>query len=196
MERIRVFVAVDLSEHVLEKVRAHVDHLKTDISAGIDWVNATSMHMTLVFIGNVETQRIPAICQAINGATDSICPFRVWFNEIGAFPNINKPRVIWLGMQHVPSELISLHAKIIEELRSVNFLIETRPRFTPHITVGRIIKRAHRDIYGANIGQVLENYELSDGIPAGIDKVRLFSSDIGKAGVVYSPIYTRLLSDM
>lgn len=48
MERIRVFVAVDLSEHVLEKVRAHVDHLKTDISAGIDWVNATSMHMTLV----------------------------------------------------------------------------------------------------------------------------------------------------
>ena len=196
MERIRVFVAVDLSEHVLEKVRAHVDHLKTDISAGIDWVNATSMHMTLVFIGNVETQRIPAICQAINGATDSIYPFRVWFNEIGAFPNINKPRVIWLGMQHVPSELISLHAKIIEELRSVNFLIETRPRFTPHITVGRIIKRAHRDIYGANIGQVLENYELSDGIPAGIDKVRLFRSDIGKAGVVYSPIYTRLLSDM
>ena len=196
MERIRVFVAVDLSEHVLEKVRAHVDHLKTDISAGIDWVNATSMHMTLVFIGNVETQRIPAICQAINGATDSIYPFRVWFNEIGAFPNINKPRVIWLGMQHVPSELISLHAKIIEELRSVNFLIETRPRFTPHITVGRIIKRAHRDIYGANIGQVLENYELSDGIPAGIDKVRLFRSDIGKASVVYSPIYTRLLSDM
>ena len=196
MERIRVFVAVDLSEYVLEKVRAHVDHLKTDISAGIDWVNATSMHMTLVFIGNVETQRIPAICQAINGATDSIYPFRVWFNEIGAFPNINKPRVIWLGMQHVPSELISLHSKIIEELRSANFLIETRPRFTPHITVGRIIKRAHRDIYGANIGQVLENYELSDGIPAGIDKVRLFRSDIGKAGVVYSPIYTRLLSDM
>ena len=196
MERIRVFVAVDLSEHVLEKVRAHVDHLKTDISAGIDWVNATSMHMTLVFIGNVESQRIPAICQAINGATDSICPFRVWFYELGAFPNINKPRVIWLGMQHVPSELISLHAKIIEELRSVNFLIETRPRFTPHITVGRIIKRAHRDIYGANIGQVLENYELSDGISAGIDKVRLFRSDIGKAGVVYLPIYTRLLSDM
>lgn len=196
MERIRVFIAVDLSEHALEKVRVHVDHLKTGISAGIDWVNPTSMHITLVFIGNVETQRIPAICQAINGATDCMYPFRVWFNEIGAFPNINRPRVIWLGMQHVPSELASLHTKIIEELRSVNFLIETRPRFTPHITLGRIIKRAHRDIYGANIGQVLENYELSDGIPAGIDKVRLFRSDIGKAGVVYSPIYTRLLSDM
>src|SRR5580704_6067248 len=67
---------------------------------------------------------------------DSPQEVRLVFRSVGFFPNANRPRVIWGGMQ--PSEnLAPLAHAIDQQIGTLGFPAEERA-FTPHLTLARL----------------------------------------------------------
>lgn len=103
------------------------------------WVETENLHLTLLFIGEVKDEVLPAILQAVEEAARGQENFVVKFQRVcygpgRAFP----PRLIW-----VEGERNKILADLVERLkkevlkRGVLKQVEERP-FVPHLTLARI----------------------------------------------------------
>ena len=63
---------------------------------------------------------------------------------MGTFPDMRRPRVIWIGLKEDGGNLLRLQKGVEEELKKTGFPSEDR-RFTPHITLGRIRSNKNTD---------------------------------------------------
>ncbi|WP_207062040.1 RNA 2',3'-cyclic phosphodiesterase [Motiliproteus sp. SC1-56] len=97
----------------------------------VRWVPEEQLHLTLVFIGEVN----PACLEEIqeNLTQVAIAPFRLECGGIGSF----RSGVLWLGVDKSPP-LLSLEAEIRRQLRSINGIAISSRRYKPHITLGRL----------------------------------------------------------
>jgi 2'-5' RNA ligase len=93
-------------------------------------------HFTLRFLGSTETEARDRIVERLKGATCG-APFTVRFNELGAFPNPGRARILWLGVDDGADRMIQLAAIAESVARSVGFAAEAR-EFKPHLTLSRI----------------------------------------------------------
>src|SRR5438270_6687519 len=98
------------------------------------WVRPENLHVTLKFIGHVDTGKLDAIRAALAEVRlDS--PVELRFRGLGFFPNGKRPRVFWAGMEASPS-LAPLAAEIDARLKKLGIAAETR-EFAPHLTLAR-----------------------------------------------------------
>jgi 2'-5' RNA ligase len=94
------------------------------------------VHVTLQFLGDVPSSMVGQIGSAIQGACAGAKPLHVALNGIGAFPNLARPRVLWIGLEGDIGKLSSLAAGIAERLKPLGYKPD-KP-FQPHITLGRV----------------------------------------------------------
>lgn len=133
MERQRLFVAIDLPT----AVKTPLTRLKLNLD-GVRPVPAEQLHLTLRFIGDVDTPTLELVKNAL--AEIHAEPFKLAVNSIGHFPPSRFPRVLWVGVEPVP-ELLQLQHKVELAVRSAGIAAEERP-FSPHITIARL-KEVH-----------------------------------------------------
>ena len=125
----RLFVGLDISGDIRERMRAYVDNLKRrGISA--KWTNPDGWHITLKFIG--WTKRETEIREALKNISGA--PFQIGFREIGFFTP-KQPRIFYAGIE-APPELAELAARIDQALVSCGVEAEKRP-YAPHLTFAR-----------------------------------------------------------
>jgi 2'-5' RNA ligase len=98
------------------------------------WVRPENLHVTLKFIGHIEPGKLDAIRAALS-AVHSGQPVDLIFRGLGFFPNENRPRVLWAGMEGSPN-LAPLAGEVDRAASSQGIPLETRP-FTPHLTLAR-----------------------------------------------------------
>ena len=67
------------------------------------------MHWTLKFLGDVDILETPAICDAVGRAVESLASFDVETHGVGAFPDVHRPRTVWIGMGRGSEQMIELH---------------------------------------------------------------------------------------
>ena len=107
--------------------------------------------------------------------------FDIILKEVGAFPNPQSPRVIWIGTdEHGGSMLIQLSKKVKKALEPLGFFPD-KP-FKPHITVFRIKKK---------IGDITKELENRKTVNFGIQKVlniKLKKSELTPNGPIYSDL--------
>jgi RNA 2',3'-cyclic 3'-phosphodiesterase len=134
----RLFVAVDLSEEARQaiageqkRIAAALDKAKTPLK----WVRPDHMHVTLVFLGDVEDARVPLVVNAIDGDVGAPA-FDITFAGAGVFPPHRAPRALWVGVGSGASELIALQREIALRVARMGIELEARP-FSPHLTLGR-----------------------------------------------------------
>ena len=127
----RLFVALSVSAEAREALSALLAELRR-ADPRTRWVNPANLHVTLKFIGNVATEKLPCIEQALADVPVSL-PFDLEFRAIGFFPNDRRPAVIWAGIA-APPELANLATKIDEAVSACGIARETRP-FAPHLTL-------------------------------------------------------------
>lgn len=181
----RCFISIPLPEEARREMLAIQERLKAS-GANVSWTRSEGMHLTLKFLGNdVEEKRILEIETALSRATIGIRPFFLNITGMGTFPDIKRPRVIWIGIRESTDNLARLQRGLERELENIGFQREERG-FTPHITLGRI--RSPK-----NIEKLLNLIEKEKDIWLyGFDviDVKLMRSELRPTGAIYSELYS------
>ncbi len=133
---VRTFLAIDLPNEVKDHLLTLQNSLK-QAKADVRWVKKDLMHLTMRFLGEVAPDMLPMIGEAASIATNGLETFELKTSNLGVFPNLRRPRVIWVGLAGKINLLNLLKEKLDNNLLQIGFPKEDRP-FSPHLTLGRI----------------------------------------------------------
>jgi len=184
MEHVRSFIAIELPEEVKAGLTRLQNQLKAAKHSSVKWVNPNSIHLTLKFLGDVPVNKINSITRALETATSEIPPFQLEIKDLGVFPNLNKVRVVWVGMSGDITRLGQLQRRIESNLATLDFAPETRA-FTPHLTLARLREQASPD-ERQNFGHLIGNTKFDLVYKFRVDSVSLIRSQLTREGAIYS----------
>jgi 2'-5' RNA ligase len=177
----RTFLAVTLPPEVTRNIGTIQGRLKKSLSGDIRWVRPEGIHLTLKFFGEVTAADAERIGAVVAGPAAGAAPFVLDVRGLGAFPDVNRPRVIWLGLAGETVALLSLHRELERELAAAGFPKEERP-FSAHLTLGRV--KIPKGILGL-AGEVETGADVAAGrIPVG--EIVLFKSELTPRGAIYT----------
>jgi len=95
------------------------------------WLNPQNFHVTLVFIGNVDTATELLIRQSVAGVSAEA--FELMFDRISYW---SKPRILCLTCREPAFEILTLAATLDKAVTACGIQTDTRP-YTPHVTLAR-----------------------------------------------------------
>jgi 2'-5' RNA ligase len=183
--RMRTFFCIELEDEIKEKLDGIASGLKRGTEARVNWVRRENLHVTLRFLGEVAPEQIEELQLAAEVASESIGSFELELDLLGAFPNRERPRVIWAGSSSPPPEILQLYEQLERGLHPLGFPSEGKP-YTPHITLGRVKERNR-----AKLGRLAER--LGDVEPfhfvAEAAALTLMESRLRPSGAIYTPIF-------
>ncbi len=148
----------------------------------ISWVSMESIHLTLVFLGDTEEQRINIAGKVLETSCRHFGEFDIKVSGTGVFRNMKDPRVIWTGIEN-PEKLEILCRNIAGGLTDAGFTLENRP-FNAHITLGRV--KIIKNI--SSVTSLIEKYRNTHFQDVHVSEVSLFESILKPAGPVYKPV--------
>jgi 2'-5' RNA ligase len=179
-QKVRSFIAVEISPNVRARGASLIKSLAVT-DAKLTWVQPENLHLTLVFLGDIQMEEVPQLCQAMERAVAPLPPFDLEVRGVGAFPSAERPRTIWLGVKRGTEEMVELHASLEKELAELGYRSEGR-RYRPHLTLGRV-RQAPR-----NAGELVRLLDEKRDYLADVMSVAditLFSSELTSNGPVY-----------
>lgn len=132
----RLFVAIPMPPAVTGMVRDIVGRLSADASLPVRWVEADQTHLTLQFIGEVPGEQAELIRMAIAPVFAAHQVFRLRTADLGVFPSIRRPRVLWVGLHGPIHRLESVRNDLTAALAGIEVPHDTTP-YHPHLTIGR-----------------------------------------------------------
>lgn len=187
---LRTFVAVKIHPTVgLKRLLSKLQSLDSLRPTASD-----SLHVTLKFLGDTSDEQVAEICGAVKRSVQGEPPFSVRLKGIGAFPNPDRPSVLWVGL-HEAEPLLRIASRVEAAMGALGFPAESRP-FTPHVTLVRFKTRPPEAVF-----QMLKEESQSDLGLDRIESVIYYQSDHGtgaarqrKAGPEYVPLATVRLS--
>jgi len=191
MDELRAFIAIELEPEILERIGALQAQLRQEVPEGlVRWVKPEGIHLTLQFLGDVPAVRIDAIADAMRQACAPQAAFRFAIGGMGCFPDVRRPRVIWVGVDEPAGALLNLQRAIVQAMKPLGFAPEKRP-FSAHLTLGRVKegRPAMLQALGARVTQ--GGPEL--GAQAATE-VHLIRSDLRPSGAVYTTLAVAPLS--
>jgi len=181
---LRTFLGLPLATAFQGDIAPLIEKLKRD-HPEVRWVKASEIHVTLHFFGSIEAEEIPKIKQLVSSVTERSRPLELCLKGVGGFPNLGRPRVVWVGIEGATEPLKALQAAIERELGKAGFPGEAR-EFKPHLTLGRVkeggrVSGIDQVFFGAT-----EQKKLSELV--------LFQSHLSPEGARYERIATFPLS--
>jgi 2'-5' RNA ligase len=179
---VRTFIAVEIPAEVKSRASQLIAGLQT-AGAKVTWVAPRNMHWTLKFLGDVDMLETPQICEAVARAVEPLTPFDVEVRGAGAFPDLLRPRTVWVGMGQGSAEMIELNAAIERELAKLGYPPDNR-RFRPHLTIGRVRGAAAVEELGRLVEQ---NAAFASGLST-VYEVVIFSSQLSSQGPAHEPL--------
>jgi len=119
---VRLFIAIEVGPEAREP---------TGEAAG------GAQHLTLRFLGEVPSDRLPSIVGALERVARETPPFDLVLDGVGAFPSRSNPRVVWVGATAGRKEAGDLAQRIALALDEGPVTVE-RESFVPHLTLFRV----------------------------------------------------------
>ena len=104
---------------------------------GVRWVDPTSLHITLAFLGDVPHADLTAVCRAVVEAAEGVAPFDLELSGVGVFPGVERPRVLWAGVVGTGLPAVgALQSRVAGAVAGLGFPPD-KQAFHPHVTIGR-----------------------------------------------------------
>src|SRR4030042_3436545 len=183
-EQIRSFIAIELPEEVKAGLRRIQTELKLPGHTFVKWVATESVHLTLKFLGNIPPQKVAEITGVMEQASQGIGPFQLEVTEVGDFPNLRQPPVLWVGIKGDIDKLVTWQQRIDNGLIPLGFAKETRA-FTPHLTLARLREGCspgdRRDF-----GEMVAKTPVEVSYKLNVANLSLMKSQLSPGGAVYS----------
>jgi 2'-5' RNA ligase len=188
MQTLRTFIAVDFPIEIKEKIIEITAYFQSKLPpAQIKWVEPDHMHLTLKFMGETPHDKLVQIKQSIHQVISVFPSFEIEIKALGMYPNNQRPRVIWLGI-NAENHLILLHNQLDQALKGEGIKSDRRP-FSPHLTIGRVRRNADQESI-IQIGKILSQFKIASLGSIKIDEILYYQSVLTPQG----PIYTILQS--
>jgi 2'-5' RNA ligase len=178
---LRLFIAVPTPP----EIRAHLGELTATLrstEADVRWEPVEKMHATVKFLGNTPAEGVEAMGEALESIAESTAPFPVVYGEIGAFPSMRSPRVLWVGVEDPTGALHSLQQRAESALGRLGVPPEERS-FHPHVTLGRV--RGGRNL--PRLLAMMESLTL-ERQPVELHDILLIKSELKPHGSVYTTL--------
>jgi 2'-5' RNA ligase len=181
-DEVRSFIAIELPDEVKRALTRISDDLRK-CGAEVSWVRPGSMHLTLKFLGPTPRVKLPEIRSSMETVFAAVAPFELRLKDVGCFPNLRKPRVIWVGCSDPQHMTVPLVGHIEDALGAIGFPKEDRS-FSPHLTLGRV--RGLRN--SEELIDALRQKKSFDGPKFRVDHAVLFESILHPTGARYNPL--------
>lgn len=185
----RTFIALTLPE----PARRAMTRLQEELSPKLPsfrWTRTDQLHLTLAFLGDVPSERLAALGEAVDAAVTPFGPLSLAITGLGAFPTPTRPSVVWVGL--VGDDLDALR-RLREAVALAARSAGTPPaddRFTPHVTIGRLRPGRGRPPDLRPLLNALADW--SAGLH-GLDHVAAYASSLTPQGPQYTALATFLL---
>jgi RNA 2',3'-cyclic 3'-phosphodiesterase len=138
---VRAFVAVRMNEHVEDAVAKAIEELRRPHD-GIRWVPQANLHITLKFLGPaVDSHRLQQLSSGLHQLATKTAPFEVAAEGIGGFPDLSRPRAIWIGLRSVQSGALAALAARLETVAAECGFEREKRRWSGHLSIGRVGER-------------------------------------------------------
>jgi 2'-5' RNA ligase len=131
----RLFVAVNFPIKLRRRIASATKSLR-NLSMPARWVEPEKLHLTLKFIGEVRDELAEELAEALARAASTFRPFEIHFSQVGAFPSLRGPRIVWLGVE-LTGDLRFVKHDLEHVFSEMGIERETRA-FHPHVTLGRV----------------------------------------------------------
>ncbi len=181
-ENIRAFLSVDIdNDDLLSKIiliQGRLDHE----SAKMKLVERDNIHFTWHFFGDTLPSKIDTIHHELSQL--EFDPVQIEVSGVGAFPNIRRPRVIWVGVTRNIEKLRELKTETDTILKKLGYRIE-RKRFIPHATIARVRSIRNRDMLAENLESLSE--ELVGSMT--VTNIRMTRSTLTPSGTIYDTMW-------
>jgi len=181
MARIRTFIAVDLADGVKDRLIAVQEKLGQN-GAGVKWVPRQNLHLTLLFLGEVEQLDVVQICRVVQARSRKHAPFTLATSGLGAFPNARRPKILWAGLTDGLTELRKLHADLEGGLLELGCYRREDREYSPHLTLGRLSHEDRADEWAS----ILAKHADWQGGSSPVDEVLVMSSEMRRDGPEYA----------
>ncbi len=184
----RTFIAIELPDEIKKEIEQVQAPLKKS-DAHVSWVKPKNIHVTLKFLGEVPEDKINEVFSATERAVKGTKKFTMSLKGTGAFPNVKRPRVIWVGAGSGEEELSRMAKEIEQEMEEIGFPREKRG-FSAHFTIGRVKSPK-------NIEKLMQLLQASDFQTEKIEvnEVVVMKSQLHPAGAIYTPLQKIPLED-
>ena len=179
-KKVRSFIAIPVPSEGIEVLEQVVKNLDQEIGRHVRWVRPEGIHVTLKFMGDIPAATVEQLLEALPPVAAGFSPFKLAISGLGVFPNIQRPRVLWAGLDGGLKILSKLQLAVNEAVGILGLPKEQRP-FSPHLTLGRV----RRDVSEGQlrrIGEVMSSTEIPS-VPAWpADTVNLMRTELDPAG--------------
>lgn len=187
MSLLRAFIAVEIPSEIQLNVHKETSNFRKGIDSLIRWVPSHNMHLTLKFLGDVSPKNVEFLVQMLRSEAGNIPCFDLHLAGLGSFPNLKRPRVLYVGIQ-APAALGALQHGIESASRRLGYESEERP-FSAHLTLGRV-RQNITALEQQKIRRTLEGIQVDLLGTARVDSVHLYKSELNPGGSVYTRIYS------
>lgn len=170
----RLFIAIPLPASVRDQLAALDAPMRS-----IAWTRPEQLHLTLRFLGDVETDWTEKMEAALSGVR--VEPFLLPLAGMGAFPSRGTARVIWVGVGNGHPRLHQLRQRIDDALLGTGFPLDVRV-FHPHVTLGRV-KESGAPAAAAEFLKRHRDFEVA---PFRVEAFQLYASQLRPGGAVHT----------
>ena len=172
----RCFIAIDIP--YLQSIAS----LQENIEGRVKLVEKNNIHITLKFLGDVDSEVIENIEKTIRSCL--LKKYTLKLRGIGFFPNERYVRVIWIGVED-NGETKELMRCIDEKVHVMGFKKERD--YVPHLTVAR----AKGKIRIKN-EEIFRNMEFGE---VKVEKIKIKKSTLTDKGPIYEDLAVITLAD-
>jgi len=176
----RAFVCVSPDDTASGEIADFMEKLKG--FDGFRWVERTSFHITLKFLGETTLERIMKLDTNMS-RIGGIRPFRISLADVGAFPGLASVKTLWIGAGEGKDSLTKLAESVDRAAAASGFETEKR-RFHPHMTLARA-RAGSGQALTPELASLLAMLPLFSWV---CDSFTLMKSDLKPGGAVYTPI--------
>ena len=181
MARTRTFIGVAVDAAIRAAAKSMQQTLARS-GAEVKWVEEENLHVTLLFLGEIDDGDLVSACRAASKAAEKEPPFNLRVGGVGAFPTPRRPKVLWGGITDGAEALLRLHAAIAEPLLALGAYRQEERGYTPHLTLGRTKGEEDSNLLALELPKHLS---WSAG-QTPVEEVLVYRSELRRDGVEYT----------
>lgn len=166
----RVFFGLEIPAEIKQRLL----QVRTEV-AGAKWQSTERMHLTLLFLGNLEEEPLLAVREVARDI--ALAAFELNIAGLGCFGQPHAPDYLWAAVQP-ETPVVSLHSALKNQVESLGLQTERRA-YRPHLTLARF------KCDSGSAEQLLDEYREAVFGSFQVDEFVLFETQPSAAGSVY-----------